>query len=397
MLPLLAASAAGSLIQGGINALAAKQNYKYSRALADQQFEHQKMLNDLQNDWNLQQWNRENKYNDYSSQVERMEKAGLNPAMMFGQSSPINSAPLESANSSVPSSPVADFMRAPDAQGSLLNVMNQDIERKRMELQDKMLDKQLKRTDRQLDINDKSVTSQAELNEILGRKADAETNYTKELENKVRADVQVAFKSIETMDTQIENYRAQTEQYRALAEKAKEERNFIKYNAITQRMNAQSQRIVANATKEYYKKLGDVSESQVKLNEQNVKNLCSALAKTDQETKNLKQQFEFNGKSFTVDLEIKKGQCRILDLQGDSQELSNKLQESTYYADVADAYINTVSNAANAVSDCTAAFVDVSTAGATTVLRGQGAVANQKAQTGLYNSGTKFSSFSYGL
>lgn len=37
-----------------------------------------------QNEWNIEQWNRENAYNDPSAQIERLRNAGLNPDMMYG-------------------------------------------------------------------------------------------------------------------------------------------------------------------------------------------------------------------------------------------------------------------------------------------------------------------------
>lgn len=37
-----------------------------------------------QNDWNLQQWNRENEYNSPLEQMKRLEAAGLNPNLVYG-------------------------------------------------------------------------------------------------------------------------------------------------------------------------------------------------------------------------------------------------------------------------------------------------------------------------
>ncbi len=390
--------AVGGIAQGAMNLLAAKKNFEYSKALNEQQFQHQQMLAKEQNDWNLAQWNRENEYNDYSSQVERMQKAGLNVGMMFGGNNVTTAPPLEASTPSVPSSASSNFLQAPDIMGSLNASLNRSLEQKKMELQERMLDKSLAREDRKLDIEDKAVTSQKDLNEILGRKADAETNWTKAQEDKVRKDIDVANKSIDVMDEQINTYRAQQDEYKALAEKARQEGNYIQYNAITQRMNAQSQRIVADATKEYYKQLGKQSESTVKLNEQNVRNLVSTLAKSDAETRLLKQQFEYNGQNYKVELQIKNKQMRILDLQAENQEIQNKLADATFYANVADAYIGTVDNAANCVTDCAGAFIDVSTAGATTVLKGRGAVKQQEAQTNLFNRTQNPSwSFQYGM
>lgn len=41
-------------------------------------------LAEKQNQWNVEQWNRENAYNSPSAQMQRLKEAGLNPDMMMG-------------------------------------------------------------------------------------------------------------------------------------------------------------------------------------------------------------------------------------------------------------------------------------------------------------------------
>ncbi|WGL31380.1 DNA pilot protein [Dipodfec virus UOA04_Rod_999] len=62
-------SALGSAVQN-------KKSYKYTKQLQDQQ-----------NQWNLEMWNRQNEYNSPASQRARLESAGLNPDLMYGQTS----------------------------------------------------------------------------------------------------------------------------------------------------------------------------------------------------------------------------------------------------------------------------------------------------------------------
>ena len=40
------------------------------------------------NEWNMQQWQRENEYNAPAQQMARLEAAGLNPNLMYGQGNP---------------------------------------------------------------------------------------------------------------------------------------------------------------------------------------------------------------------------------------------------------------------------------------------------------------------
>lgn len=77
------------------NALAAfggqmMNNHNINKQLSAQAAENEKnrqynlKLAQMQNQWNIQQWNNENAYNSPSAQMERMKQAGLNPDMMYG-------------------------------------------------------------------------------------------------------------------------------------------------------------------------------------------------------------------------------------------------------------------------------------------------------------------------
>ena len=81
-------TALGSVAAAGINAWQSNQNT--DKSIAAQQEENRKnreynlKLAQMQNQWNLEQWQRENEYNSPSAQMARMRAAGLNPDMMYG-------------------------------------------------------------------------------------------------------------------------------------------------------------------------------------------------------------------------------------------------------------------------------------------------------------------------
>lgn len=52
--------------------------------------EYNLMLAKQQNQWNLDQWNRENAYNDPTAQMQRLRNAGLNPDLVYGSGSAAN-------------------------------------------------------------------------------------------------------------------------------------------------------------------------------------------------------------------------------------------------------------------------------------------------------------------
>ncbi|WGL31392.1 DNA pilot protein [Dipodfec virus UOA04_Rod_1017] len=96
-----------SALGAGASALGAgiqnKKSYKYTKKLQDQQ-----------NQWNLDMWNRQNEYNSPVAQRARLESAGLNPDLMYGQSSSTGNstqAPSASDASFKASAPSFENMR----------------------------------------------------------------------------------------------------------------------------------------------------------------------------------------------------------------------------------------------------------------------------------------------
>lgn len=101
---------AGSSLIGSI-AGAIGQNKIVNKQIEAQKAENQKnreynmMLARQQNQWNLEQWQRENDYNSPTSQMARLRQAGLNPDLMYGQGTTGNSAGSPEMTSGAPSEP----------------------------------------------------------------------------------------------------------------------------------------------------------------------------------------------------------------------------------------------------------------------------------------------------
>lgn len=80
-------TALGSLGAGIVGAIS--QNNNVNKQIAAQQKENEKnrqynlMLAKQQNAWNIEQWNRENQYNDPSAVMSRLRNAGINPALAY--------------------------------------------------------------------------------------------------------------------------------------------------------------------------------------------------------------------------------------------------------------------------------------------------------------------------
>lgn len=108
----------GSLISGGAGIIsglfgALGQNIAINQQIKAQQEENEKNrtynfnLAQLQNKWNLEQWNRENEYNSPAQQMARLKAAGLNPDMIYQNgTSGLTAASSPSMTAGAPSSPV---------------------------------------------------------------------------------------------------------------------------------------------------------------------------------------------------------------------------------------------------------------------------------------------------
>ena len=118
-------SAGASLLSGIGNAVSGAKQARKNRAhqlnLLHQQQDWSAQMADKQNQWNIDQWNRENEYNSPAAQMERYELAGINPynAASSGQIGSGTASSLQSAtpnNVSAPayadaySNPVGNFI-----------------------------------------------------------------------------------------------------------------------------------------------------------------------------------------------------------------------------------------------------------------------------------------------
>lgn len=90
-----------------------------------------------QNQWNIEQWNRENEYNTPAAQVQRLKDAGLNPNLIYGNSS----AGAVSASSPRASGATVSNAQAGHAAGisaatqQLMNIVMQQAEYNKMNAQ----------------------------------------------------------------------------------------------------------------------------------------------------------------------------------------------------------------------------------------------------------------------
>lgn len=103
------ASAALAGIGAGLNmltgGLSARKQFKYTSQLMDKQNQQQ-----------IDFWNMNNEYNTPSAQRARLEEAGMNPDLMYGQTQATNTAQMPTAANG--SAPNVDYGRGPDLLGA---------------------------------------------------------------------------------------------------------------------------------------------------------------------------------------------------------------------------------------------------------------------------------------
>lgn len=133
------------LIGAGANLLGSVANLFGAKSSADKAFERQKELMSLQQQYAVENWNREANYNDPKAQMQRLKSAGLNPNLVYGNGAagleaPSTAAPTAPAAPMAPASPAdfgsvasstAQFAKAmSDAKKAGSEALRQDIENK---------------------------------------------------------------------------------------------------------------------------------------------------------------------------------------------------------------------------------------------------------------------------
>lgn len=83
------------------------------------------MLAKQQNDWNVQQWNRENEYNSPSNQIKLLQEAGLNPNLYTPEG--MTSSQLTSANMGTQVAPNLNTQRGSQLAGNIMSALQQGV------------------------------------------------------------------------------------------------------------------------------------------------------------------------------------------------------------------------------------------------------------------------------
>ncbi len=203
-----------SLISGGAGIIsglfgALGRNIAINKQIKAQKEENEKNrtynfnLAQLQNKWNLEQWNRENEYNSPAQQMARLKAAGLNPDMMYQNgTSGLTAASSPSMTAGAPSSPVD--MSALGQKSTIGDAIHQG-------LQDALVGAQIDVMKSEARKNNADAGGQEITNESLAEMNEAIIKEKISAANKNEADRKQAEEMVNTLKSQQKVYEATVE------------------------------------------------------------------------------------------------------------------------------------------------------------------------------------------
>lgn len=204
---MIGAAIAGAAALGGSILSATKGNKNIDKQIAAQKEENQKNrdwnlnLAKQQNQWNIEQWNRENVYNTPAAQMARYKDAGLNSDLIYGQQNLAASSPEMTAGDGSQPTDVSNLAN----KRTIGDMMVQAS-------QTRLTNAQAKLAESQADKTDKETEGQGYQNEILKSDAafrDALNSGTVQLNN---MSLKVSEKGMQLTDEQITKVRKECAQ-----------------------------------------------------------------------------------------------------------------------------------------------------------------------------------------
>lgn len=215
----------GSVVSG-IGSIAGMigQNKLVDKQIAAQREENRlnrtynQMLARQQNQWNLEQWQRENYYNSPAAQMARLRQAGLNPDLMYGQGTTGNSFGSPEMTSGAPSEP--QDMSAILSKRSFGQTLNLAIEREQQRRMNEAQIEAIRATAREKNVNANATEIESAIAQAReGREVQLfglTLRNTQLLGDKTDAEIKSIFQDIEVMKKDVDRIVSETDKNRAL-------------------------------------------------------------------------------------------------------------------------------------------------------------------------------------
>mgnify|MGYP003103925298 CR=1 FL=1 len=292
------------------------QNKAIKKQIAAQKEENEKtrqynlMLARQQNQWNIEQWQRENDYNSPSAQMARFREAGLNPDLMYGNGTAGNSMGSPALTSGAPAtpqdmSPLGGMRNFGDV---IQNTLNQEMQRAQIEAIKANTNKTKEETSQVIAVTDgikidnlyKAAKEQKTLDYM-----DVQIRVGKSVENLNKGELDKLSKEMNVLVEQASNLVKQREQIDATIRNLDADTQFKLADNI--RKDKELKQFIENS---YYQNKELLSR--YNLNLQQYSEMCQTFAlrycnlAADTDSKDLTSQIlQFNRNSLAIDFEVK--------------------------------------------------------------------------------------------
>ena len=313
----------GSLISGvGSIAGMIGQNKIVNKQIAAQREENRlnryynQMLARQQNQWNLEQWNRENAYNSPLAQMYRLRQAGLNPDLMYGQGTTGNSAGSPEMTSGAPSEPqdMSAMLSKRSFGQTMQQILDREQQRRMNEAQIEAIKANTNKTNAEttginLDNFVKNGTK-----EYMIQIAGVNVTNAQKSGQLTDAQRQAVYQGIEESKQKIDESKATVDQIRAIISK----------------LDFDKQQDVKRLILEELKNNAEISElySRVNLNNSQTKLNNSQTKLNENELDELIDTFTFRLVGLTLDNQEKRG--RIAVLSQEAEKIYTEIQRNNF-------------------------------------------------------------------
>ena len=306
-------------------------------------------------DWQEMMWNKNNEYNTPLAQVNRLQEAGLNPNLVYGNGTMQNVSPMATSGAQASSTPFNDSIAARHARNFDAIMRGLQTAITMQELKNKKLEGDNIESNTQKNTAEAKESQQRAENLATENKFNLETFDARkigiELQNqlseqqrlKLYADTQTATKQLDQIDAVISNLQSSTDLNRAQVEnihtniartlallpKEIEQMNASITEALSRAVANKASANASNAQAGYY---GALSTQVSKLTP-----LLEKGAKLDNNFKEIQNKWEDLNKK--ANLTYQERQNRQLKLLNETQELVNKKLAMNLPAEVTREYI----------------------------------------------------------
>lgn len=345
------ASVAQGILGVGATAIAAHQAKKSTDATNRAN----KELVEMQNQFNEMMWNKNNEYNSPLAQVNRLQEAGLNPNLVYGNGTMQNVSPMASSGAQASSTPFNDSIAARHARNfdaimrglqtaiTIQELNNKKAEGKNIESNTEKNTAEAKESQQRAE--NLATENKFNLETFDARKISIElqNQLSEQQRLKLYADTQTATKQLDQIDAVISNLQSSTDLNKAQVEnihtniartlallpKEIERMNADITEALSRAVANKASANASNAQSQYY----GAMTSQVSA----LTPLLEKGAKLDNNFKEIQNKWEDLNKS--AHLTYQERQNRQLKLLNEAQELVNKKLAMNLPAEVIREYL----------------------------------------------------------